>query len=187
LTSDDVLQFWFDGDPNLFRRELWFLQNDAFDTLCRDRFATTVQAALDGTLDPWADTPAGTLALLIALDQLPRNIHRGTYMAFAGDAHARRVARGTVDGGAHAHLTPVQRVFLYLPFEHSEDPADQDLSVRLFEALGGEPQLAGCVDYAHRHRDVIRRFGRFPHRNAALGRANTVEEQAYLAEHVSGF
>nr|WP_283949725.1 DUF924 family protein [Limobrevibacterium gyesilva] len=181
------MDFWFQGEPNLFRRDPWFTKNEDFDAQCRTRFAVTAEAALDGTLDPWADTPAGTLALLIALDQFPRNIHRGTYMAFAGDAHARRIARGAVAGGVDARLTPVQRVFLYLPFEHSEDLADQDLSVRLFEQLDGEAQLAGCIDYAHRHRDVVRRFGRFPHRNAALGRASTAEEEAYLAEPGSGF
>jgi len=187
VTADDVLEFWFQGDRDRFRAERWFGKVPEFDALCRERFAFTVQAALDGALDPWAATPDGTLALVIVLDQLPRNIHRGSYLAFAGDAHARRVARGAVAGGVDAHLTPVERVFLYLPFEHSEDLADQDLSVRLFAALPAEPQFSKASAAAERHRAVIRRFGRFPHRNAALGRISTPAEEAHLAEPGSGF
>jgi uncharacterized protein (DUF924 family) len=187
MNADDVLDFWFQGDPNLFRRERWFKRDDAFDAQIRDRFGLAVEAALDGALDPWADTPEGMLALVIVLDQFPRNIHRGSYLAFAGDAHARHIAGDGVAGGVDALLTPVQRCFVYLPFEHAEDLADQDFSVRLFETLAGEPQLAGSIDYARRHRDVIRHFGRFPHRNAALGRPSTLAEQEYLAEPGSGF
>ena len=187
MTADEVLRFWFQGDRNQFRSDPWFSKNPKFDTLCRERFAFTVQAALDGALDPWAATPAGTLALVLVLDQFPRNIHRGSYLAFAGDAHARRVARNAIAGGIDAHLTPVERIFLYLPFEHSEDLADQDGSVRLFAALCAGDTSSKALDSAQRHRDVIRRFGRFPHRNAALGRLNTPAEETYLAEPGSGF
>lgn len=187
MTPGDILQFWFADDPNLFRGDPWFRKNDAYDAICRDRFGFTLDAARDGTLDHWADTAPGALALVIVLDQFSRNIHRGCHLAFAADAHALGLARAAVDRGLDGELTPVQRVFLYLPFEHSEDPADQDISVRLFESLQGDPQLANSVKSAHRHREVIRRFGRYPHRNAALGRIGTPEEEAYNAEPGSGF
>jgi len=183
----EVLAFWFDDDPHLFRAERWFRPEDQFDALCRERFEFTVRAARDGALDSWADTPEGALALVIVLDQFPRNIHRGSHLAYAGDAHARRIASHAIGRGFDARLTPVQRVFLYLPFEHSEKLADQDLSVRLFETLHRQPQLEKALGAAERHRAVIRRFGRFPHRNAALGRASTAEEEAFLAEHGRGF
>jgi uncharacterized protein (DUF924 family) len=179
-TAQDVLEFWFQGEPDTWRSDPWFKQSDAFDAAIRDRFATAVQAAQDGVLDGWAATAEGALALLLLLDQFGRNIHRGSHLAFAGDAHARRIARAAIAAGAEVALTPVQRAFLYLPFEHSEAMADQDLSVRLFEALPPAAWRDSVVDYAHRHRDVIRRFGRFPHRNAALGRDSTPAERAWL-------
>lgn len=187
MNANDVLQFWFEGDPTVWRGSRWFHADTSFDTLVRERFEFELRAALDGALDAWADTPHGTLALIITFDQFPRNIHRGTHMAFAGDAHARRVARSAVAGGTDAHLTPVQRVFLYMPFMHSEDAADQDASARLFASLAGEVQLEYCIEAARRHREVIVRFGRFPHRNAILGRDSTPAEVAYLAEPRSGF
>jgi uncharacterized protein (DUF924 family) len=185
MTADDVLDFWFQGDPAAWREQRWFQRDDAFDAEIRARFALAVESARDGALDAWAATAAGALALVIVLDQFPRNIHRGSHLAFAGDAHARRIAGRALSwaGG----LAPVQRVFLYLPFEHSEDLADQDRSVALFETLRGEGAVESAIDYAHRHREVIARFGRFPHRNAALGRTSTAEEEAYLAQPGSGF
>ncbi len=179
-TAADVLDFWFQGDPNIWRADPWFKKSDAFDATIRARFALAVQAAQDGVLDPWAETPEGTLALLIVLDQFARNLHRGSHLAFAGDAHARRIARAGIAGGIEDRLTPVQRVFLYLPFEHSEDPADQDDSIRLFESLPPSDWRDNVVLYAHKHREVIEQFTRFPHRNAALGRENTPAEQAWL-------
>ena len=181
MNAAEVLDFWFDGDPTAFRRERWFKRDDVLDAQIRERFAFTVEAAIDGALDAWSATPEGALALVIVLDQFPRNIHRGSYLAFGGDAHARRIARNAVAEGLDVVLTPVQRCFLYLPFEHSEDLADQDLAVLLFDALKGEPELAGAVESAQGHREVIRRFGRFPHRNAAVGRSSTPEELAYIA------
>lgn len=179
-----LLGFWFADGPETFRKA-WFARDDAFDAACRDGFGPLVVPARDGALDGWATTPEGTLALLLLLDQFPRNLFRGSAEAFASDAHARRVARRAVlQQGQDLALRPTQRIFLYLPFEHSEEPADQDLSVALFEGLRDDPSHAragGTIDYAWRHRAVIRRFGRFPHRNAALGRASTAEEAAWLA------
>jgi uncharacterized protein (DUF924 family) len=187
MAPNTVLDFWFGADPSTFN-EAWFRNNEAFDARCAALFGDTLRAALDGALRVWADTPLGALALVIVLDQLCRNIHRGTDLAFAGDARACRVAGAAIQAGVERLLTPVQRVFLYLPFEHSEVLADQDRSVGLFESLAGTfPDAARVIDYAHSHRDVIRRFGRFPHRNAPLGRTSTPEEAAYLAEPGSGF
>lgn len=180
VTAQDVLDFWFQGEPGTWRTDPWFRKSDAFDSHIRDRFALALQAAQDGVLDPWTATPDGTLALLILLDQFARNIHRGSHLAFAGDAHALRIARAAIAAGIEDRITPVQRIFLYLPFEHSEDLADQEDSIRLFESLPEAEWRDSVIDYARRHRDVIRDFGRFPHRNAALHRTNTPEEQAWL-------
>lgn len=187
MNVEDVLEFWFEGDPSVWREQRWFRRDEAFDAAIRERFLLAVEAARDGALDPWAATAKGALALVIVLDQFPRNMFRGSHLAFAGDAHARRIARAAIAANAEAALNPVERVFLYLPFEHSEDLADQDRAVQLFESLAGFPEVASTIEYAHRHRDVIARFGRFPHRNVALGRANTAAETAYLAEPGAGF
>jgi uncharacterized protein (DUF924 family) len=180
----DVLAFWFTEGPGTYRRA-WFTRDDAFDTSIRDGFGSLVVPAREGALDGWAATADGALALLLMLDQFPRNLHRGSADAFAGDAHARAIARDLVLArGLDRTLHPVQRVFAYLPFEHGEALADQDLSVALFEGLRDIPAMAapeGAIDYAWRHRLVIQRFGRFPHRNAALGRASTPAETAWLA------
>jgi uncharacterized protein (DUF924 family) len=179
-----LLSFWFADGPDSFRAA-WFMKDDAFDAACRDGFGALVVPARDGALDGWAATPDGALALLLLLDQFPRNLFRGRAEAFASDDRARAIARGAVlrDGFDRA-LAPAQRIFLYLPFEHGEALADQDLSVALFEGLRDHPSHAnqqGTIDYAWRHRAVIQRFGRFPHRNAALGRESTAEEAAWLA------
>jgi uncharacterized protein (DUF924 family) len=183
-TQDDVLAFWFAGDPSA-RRAVWFEQDAAFDAACAD-LAAARDLAKSGAFDAWADTPRRGLALLILLDQLSRNLHRGTTEAFAADAKARVIARGMLARGFDRALTSVERMFVYLPFEHSEDLADQELSVRLCTALDAAGD-GGALDYAVRHRDVIRRFGRFPHRNAVLGRTNTADEAAYLGEPGAGF
>jgi uncharacterized protein (DUF924 family) len=180
----DVLAFWFAGDPATHRK-VWFEQDAAFDAACT-AFAPDRNAAKQGKHDDWADTPHGGLALLILLDQLSRNLHRGTAEAFAADAKARAIARAMIARGFDQALTPVERMFVYLPFQHSEDLADQDASVRLFEALRATLGDQTC-DYAARHHDVIRRFGRFPHRNATLGRTNTADEAVYLTESDVGF
>jgi uncharacterized protein (DUF924 family) len=179
-----VLDFWFADGPDGYRKA-WFVKDDGFDAACRQGFGALVLPAREGALDAWAETPEDALALLLLLDQFPRNLFRGSAEAFASDAHARHVARRVVLArGMDRALTPVQRIFLYLPFEHGEAMADQDLSVALFEGLRDTPSMAapgGTIDYAWRHRAVIARFGRFPHRNAALGRDSSAAEQAWLA------
>jgi uncharacterized protein (DUF924 family) len=183
-TPHDVLAFWFAEGPATFRKA-WFTRDDAFDASIRDGFADLVAPAREGALDDWAATAEGALALLLVLDQFPRNLHRGSAEAFASDPHARAIAREVVLArGLDRALHPVQRMFLYLPFEHGEDMPDQDLSVALFEGLRDCATMAapdGAIDYAWRHRVVIQRFGRFPHRNAALGRSSTPAEEAWLA------
>ncbi|MEJ0015432.1 MAG: DUF924 family protein [Acetobacteraceae bacterium] len=180
ITPDEVLAFWFDGDPATHRK-IWFEKDPVFDTACA-RFAEALREAKSGAYDGWTVTPKGTLALLILLDQLSRNLHRNSPEAFAADAKARAIARAAVAAGVDRALEPVERMFVYLPFGHSEDLADQDEALGLFATLGGE-----STGYAQRHRDVIARYGRFPHRNAALGRASTPEELDYLAQPGAGF
>jgi uncharacterized protein (DUF924 family) len=185
---ESLLSFWFGDDPNQFRF-VWFERDAAHDEAC-GCFRRMLDSARAGRLDEWAGTSQGALALCILLDQFPRNLFREQPEAFAADAQARAIAREAISRGFDRALTPVQRMFLYLPFEHSEDLADQDESVRLFTALAeetGETGPESPLDYAHRHREIIRRFGRFPHRNAILGRENTADEQAYLGGPDAGF
>ena len=188
---DDVLAFWFGAQGESAygqARPAWFRKDDAFDAQIRARFLAEVEAAIAGQLGDWAASPPGALALFILLDQFPRNLFRNTARAFAGDAIALALAERVVEQGWDRKLLPVERVFVYLPFEHSESLADQDRSIALFSALAGEyPETASYLDYAHRHRDVIVRFGRFPHRNAALGRTSSAAETDYLAQPGSGF
>ncbi|RVT52619.1 DUF924 family protein [Rubrivivax albus] len=185
----EVLAFWF-GAPPLAVRAEWFRKDPAFDEAIRARFGALVDDAIDGrlpALDPSAG-PDAVLARLMLLDQFPRNLFRGQARAFAGDPLARTLALSLIDSGAEHALHPLQRWFVYLPLEHAEDLALQDRSVALFAALAAEaPGFDSALDYAERHRDVIRRFGRFPHRNAALGRVSTADEEAYLATPGSGF
>ena len=189
-SPEEVLEFWFGsptdagtGQP----RKVWFAKDAGFDRTCQERFGATHAAARAHRLDHWQDSPAGALALTIVLDQLSRNIYRGTPQAFAQDAHALKVAAHAVAHGFDAVLLPLQRMFLYLPYEHSEDAAMQARSVELFETLRGHPYLDETIEYAHRHREVIERFGRFPHRNDILGRPSSAEELAYLGLPGSGF
>ncbi|MCB1883928.1 MAG: DUF924 domain-containing protein [Geminicoccaceae bacterium] len=177
--AKDVLDFWLGDDV----KAKWFEKDAALDGAIGARFGGAVEAAGRGDLDAWAETAEGALALLILLDQFPRNLFRNQPRAFAFDAKARAVARRAVARGLDRALPPDVRHFVYLPFEHSEDLADQDWSLALFEALGD----AAYLDFAHRHRVIVARFGRFPHRNRALGRASTAEEAAFLEEPGSGF
>ncbi len=172
VTPEDVLTFWFEeAGP-----KRWYKKDPAFDALVADRFEASVLAAKQGALDHWQQTPLGVLALVILLDQVTRNIYRDRPEAFACDAKARAVVHGAMAAGHDRQLTAEQRHFLYMPFMHSEDLADQDRAVALGRDLDGEDFLK----YAELHREVIVRFGRFPHRNAALGRETTDEEQAWL-------
>ena len=187
----DVLAFWFGqpGEPDHLRsRAVWFRKDAAFDDEIRRRFLPTVEAALAGDLAHWAESPRGALALLILLDQFPRNLFRGEARAFAGDTQARALAELVVTRGWNATMAAVEQAFVYLPFEHSESLADQERSLALFATLAAKsPEGAGFLDFARRHHEVIARFGRFPHRNALLGRLSSAEEKNYLAQPGSGF
>ena len=172
-TPNDVLHFWREAGP-----KQWFAHSPAFDEAIRLKFEAVHHAAARGEYDRWTETAEGTLALLILLDQFPRNLYRGSGHAFATDGKARAVARAAVERGFHLEVAPELRQFFVLPFEHSEALADQDFAL----ALATEMEDPDLVKWAKIHRDIIVRFGRFPHRNAALGRTTTPEEQAFLDE-----
>ncbi|MDP2794781.1 MAG: DUF924 family protein [Sulfurisoma sp.] len=177
-----VFDFWFlpadHARHGRFRRE-WFRKDEAFDAEIRSRFGTLVETALSDELTEWEVTAEGSLARILLLDQFPRNIFRDTARAFAGDAAALAAAERLVSRGRDKNLPPLQRWFVFLPFEHSEALLDQERSVALFAGLRREAQdeaFDAAYDYALRHRAAIERFGRFPHRNVLLGRESTVEE-----------
>ena len=188
----EILDFWFlppghAGQGN-YRAE-WFRKDDAFDAAIRTRFGTMVEAALAGET-PGNGDDAELLCRILLLDQFTRNIYRGTPRAFAGDTQALAVATALVAAGRDKNLDPWPRCFAYLPFEHAESPLEQERSVALFTALARErqaPAFDHVLDYAIRHREVIARFGRFPHRNSILGRESTAEEVAFLAQPGSSF
>lgn len=180
-TKQDILYFWFEET----RPVQWFQKNEDFDRIIRDRFLVTVEMARDGLCDHWSGQADGALALCITLDQFPRNIFRHSQQAFASDEKALRVARGAIASGFDQIMPPIRRRFLYLPFEHSENLRDQELSVAYFAAMKDDDPMG--YEYALRHRDVIERFGRFPHRNAVLGRESTPEEILYLSQPNAGF
>ena len=192
MNAQDVLDFWFlpaGSEGHGKTRDVWFRKDDAFDAAIAERFGPLIEQAVAGGLRDWdALGPTGTLARIIVLDQFTRNVYRGTPGAFGGDALALAAARDPVASGADQQLAPLERWFAYMPFEHAEDAAMQAESVALFTALAqGRPEFDGALDYAHRHRGVIARFGRFPHRNPILGRASTEEEAEYLKQPGSGF
>ena len=170
-SPDDVTRFWRDAGP-----QRWFKKDAAFDADFKARFEGAHHAAATGAFDGWASAPDGALALLILLDQLPRNAWRGSGHMFATDGKALAVARAAVDAGFDRRVDDAQRAFFYMPFMHAESLADQDRCVELCA------DLPDNLRFALLHRDIIRRFGRFPHRNAALGRTTTPEEQRFLDE-----
>jgi len=181
-----VLDFWLNprdakGEP-LYRPE-WFKRDEALDAAIAARFGGAVMQAFDGGLDTMAGDVDGALALVILLDQFPRNLYRGAAQAFAGDKRALALAKQIVAQGWDRDLPLYSRMFVYLPFEHSENLADQEHAVQLMGALGND----NLNKYATAHRDIIARFGRFPHRNAVLGRANTPEETEFLQQPGSSF
>ena len=191
MTPTDIIEYWLGPTPDdaesvARAAKRWYAMDGGLDTEIRNRFGPLVQAVRQGALAAWEATPVGALGLVILLDQFTRNAHRGTPEAFAGDALALAVATRTVEGGLDRELGCAGRAVLYHPFEHSEEPSDQARSVALFEALAREAPpawrdfAAEFVPFAHSHRDVIARFGRFPHRNLILGRESTPEETAYL-------
>jgi len=183
-----VLDFWFEPrvDEPLLVREEWFRKSDSFDNEIRARFAPEIERALAGSLNDWSATRQGTLALILLLDQFTRSVFRETPRAFAGDAAALSHARALVYSGRDREFAPIERWFVYMPFEHAENLIDQYESVRLFQSLA-DAGLADPLDWAVKHFEVIRRFGRFPHRNVLLGRASTLEEVEFLAQPGSRF
>jgi uncharacterized protein (DUF924 family) len=185
-----ILDFWFPPQTDLWygqSRPEWFRKDPAFDRLIWQRFEQEISLALAGGFRDWDQDPRGALARILLLDQFTRNVFRDTPRAFAGDPAALTAARALVDSGLDQTLAPVERWFVYLPFEHAEDLAMQERSVALFTRLAAEQEMGDIVDYAIRHRDIIARFGRFPHRNRILGRASTAGEDEFLKLSGSGF
>lgn len=177
VTAADVVAFWREAGP-----KLWFAKSEAFDSAIRAGFEPAHHAAARGEYAAWADGAEGALALLLLLDQFPRNLYRGSAHAFATDPLARQTARAAIAAGHDQASAPQMRPFFYLPFEHSEALEDQDRGVALFEAHGAATGDADSAKWARLHRDIIQRFGRFPHRNAVFGRESTPEELAFLAQ-----
>ena len=194
----ELLSWWFGegaaaNEIANVKNGLWFGYKPEQDAEARRRFGELTDSALRSELSEWADSPHGWLALILLLDQLPRMIYRGTAQAFAGDERARQLVKEGMAHGGDMLLSPIQRVFIYLVLEHTESLSAQDQAVTHFERLlavadpAEQPLFAGFLDFAERHRRVIARFGRFPHRNEILGRASTEAEQAFLAEPGSRF
>jgi len=194
----DLLHWWFGQGTSATeiaaeKQRLWFGYRPQQDAEARERFGALVEQALNGDLQDWAELPEGWLALVLLLDQLPRMIHRDTPRAFAGDERAQQLVRDGLAHGGDMLLSPIQRVFIYLVLEHAENRAVQDLAVAHFTALrdiAAEHEQAlfrDFLDYAERHREVISRFGRFPHRNAILGRDSSDAEQSFLQQPGSSF
>ena len=196
---EQVLVFWFgkcaaDGALDPMKQKMWFGDGRKYDAVIRKQFGKLHRRAARGELDTdWAETPRGLIALIVVLDQFSRHIHRGTATAFAQDPAAQRHAVAGVEKGVDRTLIPAQRAFFYLPFEHAEDFGLQQRGVRLFQRLATEvapawrKEFTGFSDYAGHHRDIIERFGRFPHRNKVLGRASTPEEIEFLKQPGSSF
>lgn len=197
-TPKDVTTFWFRDatrSPEALERRgaVWFGADPVFDRECATRFAASLEDAARGALDDWTGTPQGRLALVILLDQMPRNIHRGSPAAFAHDGQAAAHCIAGIESGQDRSLHPVERVFLYMPLQHAEDLGLQRRSVERFESLAAEvddawrDRFAENAHYARLHRDIVERFGRFPHRNRVLGRESTEEELSYLADGAPTF
>ncbi|KAA0914670.1 DUF924 domain-containing protein [Aquicoccus porphyridii] len=177
-TPQDIRDFWFSDAVQPF----WFARSEEIDARIASDFSDTYEAAHRGDLDHWMGTAPDALALVIALDQFPRNLFRGSGRSFESNDIALAHARTALDRAYDQALSETERQFFYLPFMHSEDLADQDRSVKLYESLGNE----NALDFAHQHRDIIAQFARFPHRNAVLGRSDTPEEAEFLKTH-TGF
>ena len=182
MHPSELLDFWFGQE-----RKAWFEKNPAFDEEIRRRFLSLYESAAAGKLKHWQEKPIPCLALVILLDQFPRNLFRGSATAFAADPMAREAARVILENGWDRTMTPDERMFAYLPFEHSESLADQERCLALMKEIAVFPQTADLPKWAEAHLAIIRRFGRFPHRNAALGRASTPEEAEFLKQPGSGF
>ena len=183
--ADDILDFWLGAGTSV--RDEWFRKDPAFDAAIRTHFGATVEAALGGACAAWAAEPRGALALVLLQDQFTRNLYRGTPKMFAGDPRALAVAETAVAAGHDRALGSFERWFLYMPYEHAEDLGAQERSIALFSRLAEETGLESPLEWAEKHAAVVRRFGRYPHRNAILGRASTPEEIAFLALPGSSF
>lgn len=177
---DEIVDFWFDEAIKPY----WFKRSESFDRNVRDTLLPHYEAAAAGDLDHWMEDVDGCLALCILLDQVPRNVFRDSPRAFATDEKARAVARHALEQGFDHECTADERIFLYLPFEHHEDRESQELACALFRERVGDPET---ISFAERHREIVERFGRFPHRNATLCRPSTAEEEAFLREPGSSF
>jgi uncharacterized protein (DUF924 family) len=197
-TSESIREFWFGQNPDdalvaQDRSKLWWNKDPAIDTEIRDRFEMYVSKAANGELDDWLNTPVDRLSLVILTDQFPRNIYRNTPQAFAFDSLARDWAKAGIADGSHQLLRPIERIFFYLPLEHSESIADQELSVNLVRELAQSVDrnyrstFESFIDFAIRHRDIIAKFGRFPHRNQILGRESSTAELEFLEQPGSSF
>ncbi len=187
---EEILDFWFgrEGEEGYGEfREVWFSKDPEFDREIRDRFEPIYEEAAVGKLDTWKEEAESCLALILVLDQFPRNMYRGDARMYAADGLARAAARHAVEHAYDRELSPLERVFVYLPFEHSEDLEDQRLSIGLFRRLADETGSEDLINYAVRHMEIIERFGRFPHRNEILGRATTPEEAEFLKGPDSSF
>ena len=193
-----VLKFWFgvlnsDGDVAKDKTQLWFIKRESTDRLIEEKFGALVEAASNESLDHWLGSPRGTLALIILLDQFTRNIYRNQATCFAQDPKALKYCLEGLSQGTDLELRPLERMFFYMPLEHSENLKHQDLSVQLFDKLRSlapgdtKKHAESFYKYALSHREIIQRFGRFPHRNAILGRENTPEETAFLSQPGSSF
>ncbi|MEP5764662.1 MAG: DUF924 family protein [Halieaceae bacterium] len=189
-----ILQFWFgeldtDGLAAPGRNKLWFQSTPADDRQIEEEFGDNVARAISGALDHWSESADGLVALILLLDQFPRSIYRGTPRAFSGDAKALLLCRAAVSAGIDSDMPSIHRVFLYIPFEHAEDLQAQDEGVACFDRLldysstAAQPVISGFRDYMLAHREVIARFGRFPHRNPILERTSTTEEMSHLELH----
>lgn len=187
---EQILNFWF-GNPESASygksRKVWFSKDPNFDQDIRDRFLPDYEAAAAGKYNGWTASPDGCLALILLFDQFPRQLFRGDRRAFATDAQALATAQQAIAQDFDQALLPLQRVFIYLPFEHSENLEHQRLSVELFRQLSDHPETADMLPYAVRHQEIIERFGRFPHRNQILGRTTTPEEAEFLKQPGSSF
>lgn len=200
--ADALLQTWFgdwddsqpqtDSDQALFA--MWWMHKPEVDAMLEERFGALHTEACAGGCDHWADTPRGTLALVILFDQLSRNLGRGTGAMFAHDGRARALVKQAIAEGTDLELTPIERSFLYMPLMHSEDTGDHELAVEVFTRLAGDTasgpradNYANVLDFQHKHKAIVDRFGRYPHRNELLERVSTPEERAFLEEPGSSF
>jgi uncharacterized protein (DUF924 family) len=197
-TAEEIVFDWFgelstQGLAAKERSHRWWKKDPSFDAYLKERYGAKVAAAQGGALDAWGDAPGSALALILLLDQFTRNICRGSAEMYLADEKAQRIVCGLLDQGQDQKLVPQQRMFLYMPLMHAEDRNLQDRSVRLFKALAQEPtapgssERLGMTNFAISHRDIVARFGRFPHRNAILGRSTTDEEAEFLEQPGSSF